>query len=227
MTRPTSDERRPVRRWRPGEPVEPLRAALGRGGILAIPTESSYGLAADPRDPRGVEAIYRLKGRERGQPLPVVAADLEQLAALGVAIDEPLFLRVAALWPAPLSLVVPASPGLPAAAGGDTLAVRIPSHRPLLELLAALGLALTATSANLSGRPPVTDPTALPPLLAAADATIIDGGRLGGGPPSTLVIPGEGRLTVLRRGGYPIAELRRLLPGLSISAARGNRSRTS
>ena len=122
-------------RWRWGEPLAPLREALGRGGILAIPTESSYGLAVDPRDRRGVEAIYRVKERERGQPLPVVAASLEQLVALGVAIDEPLFRRLAAAWPAPLSLVVPAAAGLPAAAGGDTLAVRLPGHRPLLRLL--------------------------------------------------------------------------------------------
>ncbi|MFQ5351377.1 MAG: L-threonylcarbamoyladenylate synthase, partial [Thermoanaerobaculia bacterium] len=128
-------------RWCWGESLEPLRARLGRGGVLAVPTESSYALAADPRDGRGVEAIFRLKGRRRGLPLPVVAGNLVQLAVLGVAIDEPLFRRLAALWPAPLSLVVPAAHGLPAAAGGDTLAVRLPGHPQLLALLRELGLA--------------------------------------------------------------------------------------
>ena len=94
----------PVEAWRPGGSLAPLRTVLERGGVLAVPTESSYGLAADPRDPRGVEAIYQLKGRGRGLPLPVVAGSLEQLGDLGVAIEEPLFRRLAALWPAPLSL---------------------------------------------------------------------------------------------------------------------------
>ena len=220
--------------WRPGEPLAPLRALLDRGGVLAIPTESSYGLAAAPRDRRGVEEIYRLKGRRRGQPLPVVAADLDQLAALGVAVDEPVFRRLAALWPAPLSLVVPAAAGIPAAAGGDTLAVRLPAHPPLLELLTGLGQALTATSANLSGAPPVLDPAGLEGLLAGRDAAIFDGGRLGGGPPSTLlrIEGGAGpvarhgaRATVLRRGGYPIADLRRRVPDLQIAVAGGGPAR--
>jgi L-threonylcarbamoyladenylate synthase len=167
-----------------------------------------------------VAAIYRLKGRDAGQPLPVVAADLGQLAALGVAVGEPLFGRLAALWPAPLSLVVPVSPGMPAAAGGDTLAVRLPDHPPLLRLLRGLGRALTATSANRSGDPPVVDPTELSDLLAGCDAAIVDGGRLAGGPPSTLLALGAGRLTVLRRGRYPIGDLRRRVPDLPIRAAR-------
>ena len=208
-------------RWRCGEPLAPLRAALDRGGVLAVPTESSYGLAAKPGDPRGVEAIYRLKGRQRGQPLPVVAADLDQLAELGVAIDEPVFRRLAALWPAALTLIVPVGPGIAAAAGGETLAVRVPDHRPLRELLAGLGSALTATSANLSGQPPVLEPQGLEGLLAGHDALIVDGGVLPGGAPSTLLALGAGGLTVLRRGRYPIADLRRRVPDLPMAAGGG------
>lgn len=208
-------ERPAVGRWRPGEPLAPLRAALRRGAVLAVPTESSYGLAVDPGDDRGVAAIYALKGRQRGSPLPVVAAGLDQLATLGVAVEEPLFARLAALWPAPLSLVVPARPGLAAMAGGATLAVRLPDHAPLLRLLEELGRPLTATSANLSGEPPITDPGRLYGLLAGRDAVVVDGGRLAGGPPSTLVALARGQLTVLRRGGYPIEELRRRFPDLS------------
>ena len=61
---------------------------LAAGGVLAVPTESSYGLGVDPRDAQGIEAIYRLKGRERGKALPVVAADVAQLLALGVQADS-------------------------------------------------------------------------------------------------------------------------------------------
>jgi L-threonylcarbamoyladenylate synthase len=204
-------------RWRWGEPLEPLHALLDRGGVLAIPTESSYGLAADPLDAHGVAAVYRLKGRAGGKPLPVVAADLDQLAALGLAVDEPLFRRLAAAWPAPLSLVVPAPRGLPAAAGGETLAVRLPGHPPLLRLLDMLGRPLTATSANRSGERPLTDPDELSGLLAGHDALIVDGGRLAGGPPSTLVALGGSELTVLRRGGYPMADLQRRVPELPMT----------
>jgi L-threonylcarbamoyladenylate synthase len=211
----------PPRRWRWDEPLEPLRRALAGGGVLALPTESSYGLGADPRDARGVAAIYRLKGRARGQALPVVAADLEQLAVLGVAVDEPLFQRLATVWPAPVSLVVAARCGLPAAAGGDTLAVRLPGHPRLLRLLRELGLALTATSANRSGEPPVTDPAELSDLLGSSDAVIVDDGRLAGGPASTMLAIDGRRLTLLRRGRYPIADLRRRFPELPIAAAPG------
>ncbi len=208
-----------IPRWHWRQPSAPLRTAVERGAVLAIPTESSYGLAVDPRRSRAVAAVYRFKGRDRASPLPVVAADAGQLAALGVATDEPPFARLAALWPAPLSLVVPASPGLPAAAGGATLAVRVPAHRHLRALLAELGLALTATSANRSGEPPVLDPEAAAELVAGSDALIVDGGRLPGGLPSTLVEVGERGLTVLRRGRYPISGLRRLAPGLPIDTA--------
>ena len=210
-----------VGRWRWGDPISPLRALIARGGVLAIPTESSYGLAADPRDRRGVEAIFRLKGRPRGLALPVVAGNLTQLEVLGVDVEAPLFRRVAALWPAPLTLVAAASPGLPAAAGGDTLAVRIPAHWRLLGLLESLGLALTATSANRSGEPPITEASVLVELLTGSDAAIVDGGRLPGGPPSTMLAAAGDQLTVLRRGRYPIADLRRRIPELSEGPARG------
>lgn len=214
------------RHWRWEESPAELAATLARGGVLAIPTESSYGLAVDPRDRRGVDAIYRIKGRARREPLPVVVAGREQLAGLGVAADDPLVRLLAGCWPAPLSLVVAAAPGLPAAAGGATLAVRVPAHRRLRSLLGALGHPLTATSANRSGSPPVTDPAALEPLLDGADAVIVDDGALAGGSPSTLVVLQGTALTVLRRGRYSMAELRRRAPGLEISMMAGMRTTT-
>ena len=132
-----------------------VRTALVDGRILAIPTESSYGLAVDPRSVAGVEAIYRLKERERGKPLPVVAGNLEQAIDLGVERNDAI--RMAEThWPAALTVVAPLRAGLsvPAAAGGDTLAVRVPDHDRLRTLLQALGHPLTATSANRSGEPP-------------------------------------------------------------------------
>ena len=195
------------RTWRPGDPVEPLREHLAAGGVAAIPTESSYGLAVLPGNRRGVEAVYRLKGRDAGKPLPVVAGDLAQVAALGIDVSTEAVRRLSRIWPAALTAVLPTSRSLPAAAGEGTLAVRIPEHRGLRELLLDLGEALTATSANLSGRPPVLDPMELAGALPGWDGWTVDGGRLPGGPPSTLVRREEDSWRVLRAGRYPIENL--------------------
>lgn len=197
-------------RFRPGDPVDPLRALLARGGVLAIPTESSYGLGADPRNPEGVETVYRIKGRERGKPLPVVVADLAQLADLGIDPDLPILKPLSACWPGPLTVVLPIARPLPAAAGGSTLAVRIPGHAGLRRLLAELGHGLTATSANRSGGEPVLDPEAAAELLAGEDAAVMDGGALPGGPPSTLLEFRASGPVVLRTGGFPLERLRDL-----------------
>ena len=189
--------------FRFGDPLPPLRDLLARGGIVAFPTESSYGLGVDPWNPAGVEAIYRIKEREAGKPLPVVIAGRDQLAGLGIDPDLNIVKRLLAFWPAPLTAVLPVARPLPASAGTRTLAVRVPDHGPLRELLAALGHGLTATSANRSGEAPVVDPAALAALLAGEDAMVVDGGLLPGGPPSTLVaIEGE-RVVVLRSGRFP------------------------
>lgn len=205
MTPPSA----PVWHW--GEPVAPLRACLARGGLLAIPTESSYGLGADPGNPRGVAAVYRLKGRTATKPLPVVVSGPGQLAVLGIDPDLPILSWLREGWPGPLSVLLPTASGLPAAAGAGSLAVRIPGHPQLRGLLTALGLPLTATSANRSGGEPIVDPGELPALLAGEDAMVVDGGLLPGGPPSTLVEPTASGWRVLRQGSFDGERLAALL----------------
>jgi L-threonylcarbamoyladenylate synthase len=206
-------------RWRFGEPLASLRAVLAAGGIAAIPTESSYGLGAVPTDAAGVAAVYRVKRRERGKPLPVVIAGLEQLAGLGIAADLPILVRLSALWPGPLTVVGPlggAGAAPPAAAGAGSLAVRVPGHAGLRDLLARLGHGLTATSLNESGAPPILDPAAADGLLRGERAVVVDGGVLPGGPPSTLVAAvdaagGGEAVRVLRAGSLPLARLREVV----------------
>ncbi|MCY3970488.1 MAG: L-threonylcarbamoyladenylate synthase [Acidobacteria bacterium] len=185
--------------------LEVVKRALAEGRVLAVPTESSYGLAVDPRSAVGVEAIYRIKERERGKPLPVVAADLMQALELGVESNEAV--RMAAIhWPAPLTVVAPLRPGVsvPAAAGGGTLAVRVPAHERLRGLLRALGHPLTATSANRSGEPAICERAALEPVLGGTDALIVGGETTPGGPPSTVVSWSSAGLRVLRRGRFDL-----------------------
>jgi L-threonylcarbamoyladenylate synthase len=238
--------RRPAPLWRFGDPVAPLAALLARGGVLAIPTESSYGLAVPPGNAAGVEAIYRIKERERGKPLPVVIAGLEQLAGLGIEPDLPILKPLSAFWPGPLTAVLPiagagAAGAPPAAAGTGTLAIRIPGHPQLVELLSRLGHGLTATSANRSGGEPVLDPLQAAALLAGEPAMVVDGGLLPGGLPSTLVaaVPpaaataapdvigvldcdwGGWSVEVLRVGRLPVERLRERLRVIPAGARAG------
>jgi L-threonylcarbamoyladenylate synthase len=210
-----------VSRWRWGEALAPLRAVRERGGILAIPSESSYGLGVDPMDAAAVERIFRIKGREPRKPLPVVVADAAQLRRLGIDPESPEVAPFLAIWPAALNVLAPLGRPVAAAAGEARLAVRVPGHAGLRALLAELG-PLTATSANRSGEPPLVDPGAAETLLAGEDALVVDDGVLPGGPPSTLVELDGGELRVLRAGRFPVERL----PSAGAAAGRAAKPET-
>lgn len=200
-----------VARWRFGDDPLRLAAALDRGALVAIPTESSYGLAVDPRSQGAVAALLRLKGEREGKPLPVVCGSVEQLGTLGVDAADPALVWALPRWPAALSVVVELEAPIAASLGRRDLAVRVPDHEGLRELLVALGRAVTATSANPGGAPPYLDAEEVAqwleraaPGAGIAEAIVVDGGVLAGGPPSTLVRIEAGRPVVLRSGRYRI-----------------------
>jgi L-threonylcarbamoyladenylate synthase len=184
-------------------------AALRRGGVIAYPTETFYGLGALASDGAAVARLVLAKGRADDKPLPLLGADLAQLTA--VAEFSPLAHRLAAaFWPGPLTLVLPARPGLHAAitGGGGTVGVRVTSGGVAAALASAAGGALVATSANPSGGPPPTTVAGLDPALRARLDLVLDGGSTPGGAPSTVVAVEDGRLTLLRPGAVPVAALR-------------------
>jgi len=179
---------------------------LRRGGLVAYPTETFYGLGALASDAAAVERLVHAKDRPEVKPLPLLAADLAQVEA--VADLPPLARRLAAaFWPGALTLVVPARPGArlhrAIAGAAGTVGIRVTSGEVAAALARAAGGALVATSANLSGQPPVADPAALDPALVARLDLVLDGGPSPGGAPSTVVAVAGGALALVRAGAVP------------------------
>ena len=184
-------------------------ALLRSGGLVAYPTDTLYGLAADPRHERAVSELYRIKGRLVDRALPLIAADLDQIERLAGPFDRRHRELADAFWPGPLSLVVAAWPGLSAAllAGLETVAVRVPNHALARGLARALGHPITSTSANRSGCPPTAEPDEVESAFRTGVDLLIDGGRAPGGPPSTIVDATGARLRLIREGAIPWARL--------------------
>jgi L-threonylcarbamoyladenylate synthase len=205
--------------WKWGEELSILAKVLDQDGMLAIPTESSYGIAVDPLRAAAVRSLFELKGRPPEKPLPVVLGNLEHVALMGGDPEAPGLLELAALWPAPLTVLVPIAQAIPASAGRRVLAVRVPAHLRLRELLEDLGRPLTATSANPAGGSPVLDPSMLNSMLSSWSGTIVNDGPLPGGAASTIVQIGEEGYRVLRVGALSLSWLQNRVSRPVFSAA--------
>jgi L-threonylcarbamoyladenylate synthase len=129
---------------------------LQRGGVIAYPTESCYGLGCDPRNPKAVRRVLALKQRSVAKGVILIAANARQLRPYLAAISPELQNRMRATWPGPHTWLVPAAQDCPAFLRGhhDTLAVRVTAHRQAADLCRQVGMALVSTSANLSGGKP-------------------------------------------------------------------------
>ncbi|WP_314373222.1 L-threonylcarbamoyladenylate synthase [Sphingomonas paucimobilis] len=178
--------------------IRAAAAVIGAGGIVAVPTETVYGLAADATEPQAVARIYAAKGRPSFNPLIVHVPDLA--AARGLAeFDADALALAEAFWPGPLTLVRPLRAGAGIAslvtAGLDTVAIRVPRHRAMQALLAASGRPLAAPSANASGGISPTRAAHVRASLGPA-VPILDDGATEAGLESTIV---AGR-TILRPG---------------------------
>ncbi|MEH3116483.1 MAG: L-threonylcarbamoyladenylate synthase [Methylorubrum populi] len=179
-------------------------ALLGEGRLVALPTETVYGLGADATDPEAVAAIYAAKGRPRFNPLIAHVAEAEAAMTEGV-FDAFAQTLAKAFWPGPLTLVVPASPTGSvcdlARAGLASVALRVPAHAIARDLLAWVGRPVAAPSANRSGR---VSPTNAEHVLGDLDgriAAVLDGGECPVGVESSVVACLGGRPRLLRPGG--------------------------
>jgi L-threonylcarbamoyladenylate synthase len=169
--------------------ISAAAALLRRGGILAYPTETFYGLGALASREDALQRLAAAKLRPEGKPLPLVAASLDDVLAVA-DLAPPLARRLAErFWPGPLTLVLAARPSLsPLVTSGErTVAVRVPGSDVARALAREAGGALVSTSANLSGEPPPASAAALSPALLARIDGVLDGGPTPGGQPSTIV----------------------------------------
>ena len=191
------------------------------GRLVAIPTETVYGLAANALDETAVAKIFRAKGRPQDNPLIVHLADNSWLEKYACEVPQSAYSLIEAFWPGPLTIILKKSPLIPdiVSAGLDSAAFRFPSHPVAAAIIRQAGVPLAAPSANISGSPsPTTAAHVINDLDGRIDA-VVDGGRCAVGVESTVITLCTDIPTVLRPGGVTPEQLRAVLGQVCIDAA--------
>ena len=182
------------------------RDVIFAGGVIVYPTETFYGLGADPSNPAAIRKLFAIKDRQQDQPILLLIKDAGQVRNWAAEIPAKAEELMRQHWPGPLTLVFKAKgyvlPELTAGAG--TIGLRVPGSALTVRLLAFLGTALTGTSANTSGGPsPRTAEEAMEAVGSAVDL-IVDGGMTAGGKPSTVADVSAGQVIVIREGAIKL-----------------------
>ena len=188
-------------------------ALLAAGELVAIPTETVYGLAANALDENAVRRIFEAKGRPQDNPLIVHISHLSQLEALARDIPESAYTLARAFWPGPMTMVLKKAPCIPLRTSGglDTVGIRMPSHPVARAVIEKSGCAFAAPSANLSGKPSPTNAQDVFTDMDGRLPLILDGGECDVGVESTVVsVVGE-KPTLFRPGHITLEDLERAL----------------
>lgn len=182
--------------------IEQAVAVLRAGQVIAFPTDTVYGVGAHGFMASAIEKLYDLKGRERQKAIPLLIARIEDLTTVAVDIPAIAWRLAERFWPGAVTLVLPKAATVldVLTAGGNSVAVRLPGHDAILQLIATLGAPLAATSANLSGQPEAVTAEETQAIFGTQLALILDGGRCPGGVPSTVVDATVLPPRILRRG---------------------------
>ncbi len=185
-----------------------LKSLIAAGKLLVVPTDTVYGIAADPFSASAVDRLLTAKGRGRDFPSPVLVSSISQAAELVPEIPPLARAFMEKFWPGALTVVLPARKDLPLDLGvtGGTVAVRQPDQRDLLQLLQENG-PLAVTSANLHGLPPAQTVPQAQEYFGNKVAEYLDAGRSQIGEPSTIVKVEEAEYSVLRSGVIPPRQL--------------------
>jgi L-threonylcarbamoyladenylate synthase len=194
---------------------------LKRGGVVAFPTDTVYGLGAAADSPRAVARIYEVKDRPADKPLPMLLARVAQIEEVARPLSPLARLLAEKLLPGALTLVLTKSGSVPdfVTAGGTTVAVRIPAHPVPLALIEGLGVPVLNTSANLSGRPSALTAGEVSAKFVDKVDLVIDGGRCPGGKESTIVDATGEVPVILREGALSLRELEQACPGVTFRRA--------
>ncbi len=195
---------------------------LVAGELVAIPTETVYGLGANALDQIAVENIFRAKGRPQDNPLIVHICDMDMIYMAVSSLPERAKILAAAFWPGPLTMILPKSEGLAPAttAGLDSVGVRMPAHPAALAMIKAAGCPIAAPSANISGRPSPTTAQHCIEDLWGKVAAIADGGECSVGIESTVLSLLEETPMVLRPGAITPRQISKALGGVSVRVAQ-------
>ena len=182
---------------------------LSRGGVIATPTDTLYGLAASAVDPEAVARVFEIKGRPDGMAMPVLLADPQDLDLYATDVYEVARELANCFWPGPLSLVLTRSEAMPAAAtaGRGTVALRVPDHPVPRAIARRLGAPITGTSANLSGQLAATTAAKVREQLGDLVDLVVDAGESPIGEGSTILDVTGPALVALRVGAVSIAEI--------------------
>ena len=199
----------------PDEPephlVSQVVESLQRGDVVALPTDTFYGLAVDPVNLRAVDRIYDLKSRARHKPLSLLIADVTQAYELARELDSAFDRLAERFWPGPLTIIVKAGSKLPLRVTANTgnVALRVPEAPICRAVVSALGLPITATSANLRGLPECTYANCVREQFGEKIPMIVDGGPTARSTATTIVdLSGEANSwMILREGAIPTHEI--------------------
>lgn len=189
-----------------GDVLAQARVVLDEHGVVAVPTETYYGLAVSAFDRVACARVFEIKARASSKALPCIVSGIEQLGRVASEIS-PLASELASrFWPGPLTLIVPARASVAAASDDGTVAVRV-SSLPLARELAAIAGPVTATSANVSGAPPATTADEVIAQFGDAVDLVLDGGVTPGGPASTIVDVTQATPKLVREGAIAFRDI--------------------
>lgn len=193
--------------------IEEAAELLKMGNLVAFPTDTVYGLAADAANEKAVRSIFAAKKRDGNKPLQVLIAQKSDLQTLTNELTDILERIVSEFWPGPLTIVIPMKESFPhwASCGRNTVGVRMPANPVAIKLIKAFGAPVAATSANLSGHPDPMSAGQVAEYLNGKVNLILDGGQTSGGIPSTVLDMSTYPPTVLRRGKLSDEALNKIL----------------
>ena len=201
--------------------VEQAAAILRAGGLVGMPTETVYGLAANALDAEAVKKIFTAKGRPQDNPLIVHISDFSQIARLTRRLPDAAKKLADAYWPGPMTMVLEKSDLIPdvVSAGLPTVGIRFPSHPVARALITAAGVPIAAPSANRSGLPSTTTAQHVMRDMDGRIDAVLDGGPCGVGVESTIVTLASNPPRLLRPGGITLEQLRAVLGCVDVDRA--------